>query len=557
MISDTVEMDALDYDVVYENNVNVGKANVDVKLKRNYVSGTEKIVQFIIAKKTIENAMVVLSENRIHYTGSAIRPTVTVVAEDGTTIPESVYDVTYQDNVCAGGARAIVTAKEESNYCGTISADFIIYASLASSADTTISEIGTQFYTDSMSDMPRPMPEIVCGGRKLVIGEDVDVTYNYVDGDRSKGKISIFSKKEDYYTDAAERLYDIGLDPKVLNIRGYANTYTYTGKAVRPSYVISTPSGESLTYVPGEVTYTNQTAKGVLVGDTVNAGKVTGQIPLYYQGQPLTVNGKQVVAQVQFNIKPKAINSCDIVQLYNDTYTGKQLTPPVTILYNSSELVSGRDYTIKYSNNVNPGMASVAVAGNGNYAGNATLHFAIKSANMVKLTAKPASTSSITLRWNKGAKVSGYQIYSADGKKLYGKTSGQSFTVKKLKAATQYSFKVRSYVTVGKTTTYGAFTTVKANTKVDKVSVKAKSSKKSQVTLTLRGGTAIDGYEIYRSTSSSGKYSKIASIPKSKKTYTNKGLKSKKTYYYKVRSYKKINGEYQYGSYTKVKVTVK
>lgn len=556
-ISDVVEMDDLDYDVVYDNNINVGKANVDVKLKRNYVSGTEKIVQFVIAKKTIEDAIVVLDEDRIHYTGQEITPAVTVKASDGTPIPADAYDVTYQDNICAGGAKVIVSAKEESNYCGAISEDFVIYASLADDADTTISEIGMQFYTDSMSDMPRPVPEIICGGKKLVIGEDVDVTYNYVDGDRSKGKISIFSKKEDYYTDAAERVYDIGLDTDVLNIRGYANAYTYTGQAIRPDYVITTPSGESLTYLPEEVTYTNQRTTGTVSGDTVNVGRVTGKIPLYYEGAPLTMNGTQVVAQVEFKIEPKAITSCDIVQLYNDTYTGKQLTPPVTILYNSNELISGRDYTIKYSNNVNPGTASVAVAGSGNYAGKTTLHFTIKAANMVNLTAKPASTSSITLSWNKGAKVSGYQIYSSDGRKLYGKTTGQSFTVKNLKAATQYSFKVRSYVTVGKTTTYGAFKTVTANTKVANVSVKASSSKQAQATLTLSAGTAIDGYEIYRSTSASGKYSKIASVPKSKSSYTDKGVKSKKTYYYMVRAYRKINGKYQYGSYTKVKVTVK
>lgn len=556
-ISDVTWMRTEDYTVTYKNNVNVGKADVEVALKENYVPGTVKGVQFIIAKKSIEDAMVVLDENRIHYTGEEITPAVKVVTLDGTEISADAYDVTYEDNICAGPAKVIVTAKGESNYSGTLSADFIIYASLADQADTTISEIGTQFYTESMGELPRPVPEIVCGGKKLIIGEDVDVTYNYVDGDKTKGKIFIFSKKEDYYTDAAERQYDIGVDADVLVVKGYANTYTYTGEAIVPNFVVETPSGEALTYHPEEIIYTNRTATGTVVGDTTRAGEVTAEIPLYIDDSPIMMDGQQVAAKAVFKIIPKAITACKIIHLDSDTYTGRALTPPVSILYNNRELVLGRDYAITYRDNINPGVASIDVVGQGNYGGKTTLHFTIKSSNIVNLTATPASATGIRLDWNKGSKVSGYQIYSADGNILYGATTANTFTVGGLAPATSYSFKVRSFVTVGGSTTFGEFKTASTNTMVASVSIQASSPRKSQATLTWGTNTSVDGYDIYRSEVANERYSKVASIPSNRANYTDRGLVSGKTYYYMVRAYKKINGQYQYGAYTVVQVTVK
>ena len=58
---------------------------------------------------------------------------------------------------------------------------------------------------------------------------------------------------------------------------------------------------------------------------------------------------------------------------------------------------------------------------------------------------------------------------------------------------------------------------------------------------------------MYRATKSNGKYSVIKTVTKqSTVKYTNKKLKSKKTYYYKVRAYKKVNGKLVYGSYSKI-----
>ncbi|MCC3868756.1 fibronectin type III domain-containing protein [Terrisporobacter mayombei] len=50
------------------------------------------------------------------------------------------------------------------------------------------------------------------------------------------------------------------------------------------------------------------------------------------------------------------------------------------------------------------------------------------------------------------------------------------------------------------------------------------------------------GYEIYRSTSKDGKYTKVATIKNGNTTsYTNRSLTKGRTYYYKIRAYKLVN----------------
>ena len=68
-----------------------------------------------------------------------------------------------------------------------------------------------------------------------------------------------------------------------------------------------------------------------------------------------------------------------------------------------------------------------------------------------------------------------------------------------------------------------------------------------------KGTKGVTGYEIYRSTSLKGTYTRIATIQKiGTVSYTNTGLKANTTYYYKVRSYVVIGGKKVYGAFSSV-----
>ena len=65
--------------------------------------------------------------------------------------------------------------------------------------------------------------------------------------------------------------------------------------------------------------------------------------------------------------------------------------------------------------------------------------------------------------------------------------------------------------------------------------------------------SGVDGYQIYRATSKSGKYAKIATVKgASGATYTDTGRTCGTRYYYKLRAYKKIGGKTVYSKYSTI-----
>ncbi len=75
----------------------------------------------------------------------------------------------------------------------------------------------------------------------------------------------------------------------------------------------------------------------------------------------------------------------------------------------------------------------------------------------------------------------------------------------------------------------------------------------NKVKLAWNGADGASGYRVYRSSSKTGKFTKIKTITSSSKvTYTNSGISCGTTYYYKVRAYRVIDGNYYWGAYSSV-----
>lgn len=76
-------------------------------------------------------------------------------------------------------------------------------------------------------------------------------------------------------------------------------------------------------------------------------------------------------------------------------------------------------------------------------------------------------------------------------------------------------------------------------------------SSAGKLTISWNKISDVHGYVLYRSTSSKGTYKKIAIIrDESTTSYTDNGLEGNKRYYYKLRSYKKIDGNTFYSGYS-------
>jgi C1A family cysteine protease len=99
--------------------------------------------------------------------------------------------------------------------------------------------------------------------------------------------------------------------------------------------------------------------------------------------------------------------------------------------------------------------------------------------------------------------------------------------------------------------------TDKTGTSLAKTSgLKSSSIKKTSAKLSWAKTDGADGYQVYRSTTKNGTYKKVATVKS--RSYTNTKLTKNTTYYYKVRAYKKVNGNTVFGKLSSaVKVTTK
>ena len=253
------------------------------------------------------------------------------------------------------------------------------------------------------------------------------------------------------------------------------------------------------------------------------------------------------------------ISKCTITGIKNKPYTGSNITQSITVKYGSTTLKNGTHYTVSYSNNKNTGKATIKITGTGDYKGTVTKTFIIIPKQVTGFKVKSQTTSTITMSWSKVTGASGYKIYSYNYSKgqweYVGKTTSTSYTVKKLKAGTTYKYRVRAYKTDDNTQYFGTYSSsIRTATKTKAPSISKLTTKSKKATIKWSKISGATGYEIYMATSKSGKYSKIKTITKaSTVSYTKTKLTKKKTYYFKIRTYKTVDGIKIYSSYSNVK----
>jgi len=110
-----------DYKLTYRNNVNAGTASVTITGIHKYSGSVTK--SFIINKQSIAGGNVKYASSVI-YTGSALKPTVSVTCASKILKSGTDYAVTYKNNKNIGKASVIITGK--GNYAGTLTKTFNI-----------------------------------------------------------------------------------------------------------------------------------------------------------------------------------------------------------------------------------------------------------------------------------------------------------------------------------------------------------------------------------------------------------------------------------------------
>ncbi|WP_394924184.1 discoidin domain-containing protein [uncultured Robinsoniella sp.] len=174
-----------------------------------------------------------------------------------------------------------------------------------------------------------------------------------------------------------------------------------------------------------------------------------------------------------------------------------------------------------------------------------------KKPGVPKLISAKAVTGKKAVRaaWEKTDGVDGYIIYAkASGGKDYifaaeAGSQATSYVIEGLEYNKSYNIEVRSYCQDGVYRVYsGLSNRVKAYTCTTAPKAKATAGKRSAA-LSWKKVSGASGYKFLWKTSAKKKYTTLGYRKGNKKcNYTKKGLKKGKTYYFRVKAYKSING---------------
>lgn len=191
-----------DYELYYENNINVGTANITIRGIGNYTGS--KTFEFNIIPKDINLATVQDIVNQV-YTGEEIKPNVMISDGSAKLVENKDYNISYENNIELGEATITITGI--GNYTGITTKNFNIVeestGEVKNIADLTIDEVTDKIYTGKLIT-----PELRIKDGDTVLIKNVDYTINYTDN-MNIGTAKVIIKGIGNYTGEVEKQFNI------------------------------------------------------------------------------------------------------------------------------------------------------------------------------------------------------------------------------------------------------------------------------------------------------------------------------------------------------------
>ena len=518
------------------------------------------------AKIALSACSIQLSEQTYVYDGTEKAPTVTITYNEKTLTEGKDYQVYFADNVNPGTAKITVIAKADSDYTGTATKTFEIRKSLPENATViepgafsnctnlvnlnikeNVTEIGDNAFADSKN-----LQNIYFYGNSPKLGNNIfknvtaTVYYPYTDKTWSL----------DILRDYGGNITWVPWDPKtgspakrslaLCDIKIAEQKYTYDGTEKTPEVII----------IDGNHTLRKNTDYTVKCSNNINAGNAELEITGAgnYSG---TYKAGFLIEQTEPSLK-----------FDRKTITVKYGTKP--FLCALSEKTT--DGTITYSSSnpkaavVDPATGKVTIKGGGTaaimaYAAKGTNYTSGSTFCTIKVTKRSNTIKASNIRRTWYAKARNISINA----KVYGKaplkysSSSKSVKVDKkgmITIAAKFTGSARITIRSSATAGYNAATkhiTVTVNPAgTTLTTAKNLSGRKAQITWKKNG--YVTGYEIQYSVNKnfrSGSKKTVSGASKTKYTLTK--LQKNKTYYVRIRTYKKSGTKKYYSSWSKVK----
>ncbi len=230
-IGDKTLIEGTDYEIEYVDNTNAGTAKVLVRGKGNYFTEDRIEKEFTIGKLAINPVIGAIVDQQ--YTGSEIKPQLTVTFDAVTLEADKDYVVTYTDNINVGIAHASIAPKEDGNYTFETTGentkkDFNIIPHTLTNDDITLEYTVIKY--DGTDKEPRVT--VTIDGNELA--KDTDYTVTYADNKEigTEAKVTVTATSANY-TGSVTLNFEIS-EKEVLTISGIPDNQskTYTGNPI-------------------------------------------------------------------------------------------------------------------------------------------------------------------------------------------------------------------------------------------------------------------------------------------------------------------------------------
>ena len=362
----TTVIPASEYTVTCGNNTNAGKATVTVKDQDggNYVvSGT---ATFTITKAELSGVTVSLKDWT--YGDTAKTPTVSGNLGGGNVTYQykadnaSTYTSTVPTN--AGAYTVKATVAESANYkAATATGSFTIAPKTVANAAVTLSQ--TSYAYTGRAFQPSVTVKdgttvIPASEYTVVYTDNINVgTATVTVTDRAGGNYVVSGTATFTITKAA-------LSGLSVSLGGW--TYGDTAKTPTASGNLG---NANVTYQYKAADAADETYTNVV---PTNAGTYTVKATVAE-----SANYAAATATRNFTIVPKAISKATVENIGEQEFTGRTITPTVTVK-DGTVVLTDADYSVAYANNIDAGTANVTITGKGNYTGSTSVKFTIAQA---------------------------------------------------------------------------------------------------------------------------------------------------------------------------------
>lgn len=576
IVVDTEAVEGKDYQLEYSNNIEEGTATVKV-VGIGDAKGTVLTYTYHIEKQHGWNGFSVTGHKdgddlgAAEYTGSEVRyPISNVTDKTGKVLSEGTdYKLVYSDNTKPGTAKVEIIGSGIYTGCDLTFTYTIVdhdgESGFHNNLYTDGADMGSYAYT---GEEVKPSIGLMYSNYNqtfLIEGVDYKVEYsNNINPGVATAKVIGIGRYTGHEMSFTYTIKNKSFAAKDHKDGENLGTLKWTGKAQ------TIKLGDMIDPIDGHV-LKEETDYKIVYSDNVDAGTAKAEVIGlgYYEGSSLTFY-YTIEKQHGWNgFYSKGHKDGESLGTFKWTGNTVLIDPDMRCSHCDKELQENVDYKVEYSNNIDPGVASMKIIGMGDYKGY-ELNFTFVIEKKAPTTTEDQKPTTTTTETKPTTGTTESSSATSETKPTTGTTAATTTTTETKPATTETRPSTEDSSTAG--TTAAKKETATTAAPVIRISVKKaaiqkiKVLKKAFTINILKNKDQVTGYQISYSYKKNFKGQKVKDLKKFKykkikvkrkkytiTSYKVKGLKKKKTVYVRVRAYKQVGKTKAYGKWSSVK----